>query len=72
MFILGSCLALNIGYPGYCRSSLSTVCSHKGCYCDQCCYKFDECCSDIANISCHPNNDPIPSLSPTLTSTNTQ
>ena len=53
MFILGSCLALNLSYVGCCKLSLSSECSHKGCYCDEQCYKWNDCCSDIANIGCH-------------------
>ena len=54
MFILGSCLALNLGYSGCCDWSLSPVCSNKGCSCDKYCHKWNDCCSDIANISCYP------------------
>ena len=54
MFILGSCMALNISYPGCCDWSLSPVCNHQQCRCDKWCYKWNDCCSDIANISCYP------------------
>ena len=61
MFILGSCLALNLNYTGCCESSLSPVCSDKGCYCDEYCHKWNDCCSDINDIACYltPTN-PIP------------
>ena len=53
MFILGSCVALNLGYSGCCKLSLTHKCSHKGCYCDDHCHKLNDCCSDIADIGCH-------------------
>ena len=53
MFILGSCLALNLHYSGCCKTSLTKKCSHKGCYCDEYCHKWNDCCSDIASISCN-------------------
>ena len=53
MFILGSCLALELSYSGCCSLFLSPHCSHKGCYCDQYCHKWNDCCSDVANIGCH-------------------
>ena len=34
--------------------SLSPTCHNYGCYCDQVCHIFRDCCSDIANIGCHP------------------
>ena len=63
MFILGSCLALNLNYSGCCKTSLSHLCSDKGCYCDEQCHKWNDCCSDIANISCYATH----SFSPTPT-----
>ena len=34
---------------------MSPPCSNKGCYCDQTCYTWNDCCSDIADIGCyHP------------------
>ena len=55
MLILGPCMALNLNYPGCCNISLSPSCSNNECYCDQTCYSWGDCCSDIANISCHVN-----------------
>ena len=66
LFILGSCLALNLGYSGCCKSLLTPICSHKGCYCDEHCHKWNDCCSDIANINCYP----IPTYSNILGKTN--
>ena len=66
MFILGSCLALNLNYDGSCKFSLSPVCSHKGCYCDEYCYIWNDCCSDIADIGCYP----IPTSTGKLSKTN--
>ena len=33
---------------------LSPPCNNNGCYCDQNCHKMNDCCSDIADIGCHP------------------
>ena len=55
MFILGSCLALNLSYSGCCKSSLSSQCSHNGCHCDEYCHQWNDCCSDIADIGCYSN-----------------
>ena len=70
MLILGSCLALNLSYSGCCVTSMSPLCNSNGCYCDQSCHNWKDCCSDIADIGCH---HPDSSFSPTtlLTSTNT-
>ena len=67
MFILGSCLALNLSYSGCCVTSLSQICSNNGCYCHQDCYNSNNCCSDIADISCHPASSSSPTVSPTPT-----
>ena len=66
MLILGSCLALNLNYSGCCQFSLSPPCTNNGCYCDQMCYTFNDCCNDIADIGCHPAsfNSPIVSHTP--------
>ena len=64
MFILGSCVALNLGYSGCCKLSLTPNCCNKECYCDEHCHKLNDCCSDIADIGCHA----IPSFSPTPSS----
>ena len=54
MFILGSCKALNLRYPGCCMTFLSQICTNKDCHCDQQCHSYNDCCSDIADIGCHP------------------
>ena len=69
MLILGSCLALNLSYTGCCVQSLSTFCLNNGCYCDQNCYKWNDCCSDIADIGCHPTLFSSPTVSHTTTDT---
>ena len=51
---LGSCLSLNLNYSGCCDYSQTSTCSNNGCYCDQSCHSFGDCCSDIASIGCHP------------------
>ena len=50
----GSCLALNLNYSGCCVWSLSPTCWNYGCYCDQICHTAGDCCSDVADIGCHP------------------
>ena len=67
MFILGSCLALNLSYSGCCVMSLSQICSNNGCYCHQDCHISNNCCSDIADIGCHPASSSSPTV--LLTST---
>ena len=69
MFILGSCLALNLNYSGCCVTSLSQICSNNGCYCHQNCHISNNCCNDIADIGCHPasSSSPTVSLTPTFT-----
>ena len=52
--MLASCLALNLTYSGCCIMFLSPPCSNNGCYCDQNCHILNDCCSDIADIGCHP------------------
>ena len=54
MLILGSCLALELIYSGCCERTLSPSCINNGCYCDQSCHHWNDCCSDIADIGCHP------------------
>ena len=51
---IGSCLELNLNYHGCCVSSLSPSCNNKGCFCDQICHIYKDCCSDVADIGCHP------------------
>ena len=48
---------------------LSPPCSNNGCYCDQNCYIFKTCCSDIADIGCHPASPSYPTFLPTTTDT---
>ena len=67
MLILGSCLALNLSYSGCCVFFLSTPCSNNGCYCDQYCHKWNDCCSDIYDIGCHPAASSSPIVLPTPT-----
>ena len=64
---IGSCLSLNLNYSGCCVISLSPLCSNNGCYCDKACYDLNDCCSDIADIGCHPVNPPSPTPTPTDT-----
>ena len=65
MLILGSCLALNLNYSGCCIISQSSTCYVNGCFCDQTCHSWDDCCSDIADIGCHPvSSSPTPIPSP--------
>ena len=54
MLILGSCLVLNLSYSGCCDFFLTPPCSNNKCYCDQLCHTLNDCCSDIADIGCHP------------------
>ena len=65
---IGSCVALNLSYSGCCVFSLSPPCSNNGCYCDQLCHNIEDCCSDIADIDCHPvslsSPTPTPNNSP--------
>ena len=58
LFILGSCLALNLNYSGCCVFSLSTTCNNNGCYCDKFCHIFRDCCNDVSDIGCHPASPP--------------
>ena len=69
MLVLGSCLALNLSYSGCCHSLLSPTCSNNGCSCDQECHILNDCCSDIADIGCHPASSSSPRVSPTPSDT---
>ena len=69
MLIVGSCLALNLSYSGCCVFSQSPPCENKGCYCDQICHIANDCCSDIADIGCHPASSSSPIVLPTPTDT---
>ena len=64
MLVLRSCLALNLSYSGCCVMFLSPPCNNNGCYCDQICYNLNDCCSDVADIGCHPASSTV---SPTST-----
>ena len=57
-------MALNLNYSGCCIMFLSPPCSSNGCYCDQNCYNVNDCCSDIADIGCHPAFPSPPIVSP--------
>ena len=46
---------------------LSPPCNNEGCYCDQSCHTWNDCCSDIADIGCHPAYSTSPTVSPTPT-----
>ena len=48
IIIIGSCVELVGVIGGCCESS----CSAQGCYCDQVCYQFNDCCPDIEDIGC--------------------
>ena len=65
LLIIGSCLSLNLSYKGCCLWTLSTTCNNNGCYCDQACYIFSDCCSDIVDISCFPVTSISTSFTPT-------
>ena len=54
MLILGPCKILNLDYPGCCLTPQSPSFSNKGCHCDALCHSNNDCCSDIADIGCHP------------------
>ena len=62
---IGSCIALNLNYSGCCVFFLSPPCSINGCYCDKDCHNLEDCCSDIAEISCRPVNRSSPTRTPT-------
>ena len=62
-------MALNLNYSGCC---VNASCFTYGCYCDQACYFFKDCCSDIADIGCHPVKPPSPIPTPTDTSSKTK
>ena len=71
IFIVGSCLALNLTYSG---CYVISPCSNNGCYCDQDCHSIGDCCSDVGSIGCYPvgnttssssSSSSIPTPSPT-------
>ena len=62
-------MALNLSYTGCCVMSLSPPCSHKGCYCDDSCRTWNDCCDDIADIGCPPASSYSPIVSTTPTET---
>ena len=62
MFLfVGSCASLNI--TGCCANG--TCYTGTGCYCDQLCYQYNDCCHDIASIGCLPTVSPTPSVTST-------
>ena len=69
MLILGSCLALNLSNTGCCVRFFSPTCSNNGCYCDQYCHFWKDCCSDVADIGCYPAYLSSIIVSPTPTDT---
>ena len=69
MFILGSCKALNLRDPGCCVPTRTQSCIKIDCHCDQNCYSNNDCCSDIADIDCHPVSPSSPIVLPTPTDT---
>ena len=58
-------MALNLSYSGCCIMFLSPPCSNNGCYCDKNCHILSDCCSDIADIGCHPASFASPIVSTT-------
>ena len=53
----GSCISA--GYNGCCDNDTCQGFSPNGvanCFCDQLCYNFDDCCGDIENAGCYPQN----------------
>ena len=58
-------MALNLTYSGCCVSSLSPTCSINGCWCDQVCHVFQDCCSDVTDIGCYPVTSSSTSSTPT-------
>ena len=50
IIIIGSCVEFVDVIGGCCVFS----CYAQGCYCDQVCYQFNDCCSDIEDIGCFP------------------
>ena len=68
MLILGSCLALNLNYSGCCLFEMTPPCGYfNECYCDVKCHELNDCCSDIADIGCHPPSSSSTIVSPTPT-----
>ena len=65
MLILGLCLALNLTSSGCCVISVSPPCSINGCYCDQSCFYWKDCCNDVADIGCHPTTPSFLTVSST-------
>ena len=59
---VGSCVAQ--GFTGCCTSSCVVSSNISTCYCDQLCYNFGDCCSDIEEAGCFP-----PGLTTTTSST---
>ena len=51
IIIIGSCVE-HVGVIGGCCVS---SCDAQGCYCDQFCYQYNDCCPDIEDIGCFPS-----------------
>ena len=62
-------MALNLSNSGCCERSFSLTCSNYGCYCDQYCHFWNDCCSDVADIGCHSASSSSSIISPTPTDT---
>ena len=55
IIFIGSCVE-HVGIIGGCCVS---GCLAQGCYCDQVCYQFNDCCSDIEDIGCYPSGKDV-------------
>ena len=62
-------MALNLTYSGCCVSSLSPTCFINGCWCDQVCHVYQDCCSDVTDIGCYPVTSSSISSTPTSSMT---
>ena len=51
IIFIGSCVE-HVGIIGGC--CVFNNCYAQGCYCDQVCYQFNDCCLDIEDIGCFP------------------
>ena len=65
-------MALNLTYSGCCVSSLSPTCSINGCWCDQICHVFQDCCSDVNDIGCYSVTSSSTSSTPTSSITSSE
>ena len=62
-------MALNLNISGCCERSLSPTCNNYGCYCDEYCHIWKDCCSDVADIGCQSAYPSSLIVSPTQTDT---